>query len=67
MLIVCPSDAGNLTFRAFTLGILGQYTMDKDRFAGSKDFAGKVEDTLGGIAGDAKTQAAGKVRDGPDH
>jgi uncharacterized protein YjbJ (UPF0337 family) len=35
--------------------------MDTDRIAGSaKDFAGKVE---GGIAGDAKTQAAGKVRE----
>ena len=30
--------------------------MDKDRIAGSaKDFVGKVEDTLGDIAGDAKT------------
>ncbi len=38
--------------------------MDKDRIAGSaKDFAGKIEDTVGGIAGDAKTQAAGKVRE----
>jgi uncharacterized protein YjbJ (UPF0337 family) len=38
--------------------------MDKDRIAGSaKDFAGKVEDTLGDVAGDAKTQAAGKVRE----
>src|SRR5436190_9794139 len=34
--------------------------MDKDRIAGStKDFAGKVESTLGDIAGDAKTQTAG--------
>ena len=38
--------------------------MDRDRIAGSaKDFAGKIEDTVGGIAGDAKTQAAGKVRE----
>jgi uncharacterized protein YjbJ (UPF0337 family) len=38
--------------------------MDTDRIAGSaKDFAGKVEGTVGGIAGDAKTQAAGKVRE----
>ena len=32
--------------------------MDKDRIAGSaKDFAGKVESTVGDMAGDAKTQA----------
>jgi uncharacterized protein YjbJ (UPF0337 family) len=38
--------------------------MDKDRIAGSaKDFAGKVEGTFGDIAGDAKTQAAGHVRE----
>src|SRR5450755_3775899 len=38
--------------------------MDKDRIAGSaKDFAGKVEGTVGDIAGDAKTQAAGGVRE----
>jgi uncharacterized protein YjbJ (UPF0337 family) len=38
--------------------------MDKDRFAGSaKDFAGKVEGTGGDIAGDVKTQAAGRVRE----
>jgi uncharacterized protein YjbJ (UPF0337 family) len=38
--------------------------MDNDRIAGStRDFAGKVEGTVGGIAGDAKTQAAGKVRE----
>ncbi len=38
--------------------------MDKDRIAGAaKDFAGKIEDIVGGIAGDAKTQAAGKVRE----
>src|SRR5450631_1737052 len=38
--------------------------MDKDRIAGSaKDFAGKVEGTVGDIAGDAKTQAAGRVRE----
>jgi uncharacterized protein YjbJ (UPF0337 family) len=38
--------------------------MDKDRFAGSaKDFAGKVEVAVGDIAGEAKTQAAGRVRE----
>ena len=38
--------------------------MDKDRIAGSaQDFAGKVEGTVGDIAGDAKTQAAGRVRE----
>ena len=38
--------------------------MDKDRIAGSaKDFAGKVDGTVGDIAGDAKTQAAGSVRE----
>ena len=38
--------------------------MDKDRIArAAKDFAGKVEGTAGDIAGDAKTQAAGRVRE----
>jgi uncharacterized protein YjbJ (UPF0337 family) len=38
--------------------------MDKDRVAGSaKDLAGKIEGTVGDIAGDAKTQAAGRVRE----
>src|SRR4249919_1234437 len=38
--------------------------MDKDRIAGSaKDFAGKVESTVGDLAGDAKTQAEGKARE----
>jgi uncharacterized protein YjbJ (UPF0337 family) len=38
--------------------------MHKDRIAGSaKDFAGKVESTVGGIAGDARTHAAGQVRE----
>ena len=38
--------------------------MDKDRIAGSaKDFAGKVEGAVGDIAGDAKTQAAGRARE----
>src|ERR1700676_1901915 len=38
--------------------------MDKNRIAGSaKDFAGKVEGTVGDIAGDAKTQAAGRIRE----
>jgi uncharacterized protein YjbJ (UPF0337 family) len=39
--------------------------MDKDRIVGSaKEFAGKVESTVGGIAGDAKTGAAGRIREG---
>jgi uncharacterized protein YjbJ (UPF0337 family) len=38
--------------------------MDNDRIAGSvKDHAGKVERTVGDIAGDARTQAAGRVRE----
>jgi uncharacterized protein YjbJ (UPF0337 family) len=38
--------------------------MDKDRVAGSaKDFAGKVEGAVGDIAGDARTQAAGRTRE----
>jgi len=38
--------------------------MDKDRIAGSaKDFAGKVESTVGGLTGDAKTQAEGRARE----
>jgi uncharacterized protein YjbJ (UPF0337 family) len=38
--------------------------MDKDRIASSaKDFAGKLEGTVGDIAGDAKTEAAGRVRE----
>jgi uncharacterized protein YjbJ (UPF0337 family) len=38
--------------------------MDKDRIAGSaKDFGGKVEGAVGDIAGDAKTQAAGRARE----
>ena len=38
--------------------------MDNDRVIGSaKDFAGKVEGTSGDIAGDIKTQAAGRVRE----
>ncbi|TMJ55955.1 MAG: CsbD family protein [Alphaproteobacteria bacterium] len=38
--------------------------MDKDRIAGSaKDFAGKVEGSVGDIAGDAKTQVEGRVRE----
>jgi uncharacterized protein YjbJ (UPF0337 family) len=38
--------------------------MDKDRIAGSaKDFAGKVEGTIGDISGDVKTQASGRVRE----
>ena len=38
--------------------------MEKDRIAGSaKNFAGKVEGAVGDIAGDAKTEAAGRVRE----
>jgi uncharacterized protein YjbJ (UPF0337 family) len=38
--------------------------MDNDRIAGSaKDFAGKVEGAVGGMAGDAKTQASGVARE----
>ena len=38
--------------------------MDKDRIAGSaKDLAGKVESTVGDMAGDAKTQAEGRARE----
>ena len=38
--------------------------MDKDRIAGSaKDFAGKVEGTVGDLTGDAKTQAEGRARE----
>jgi uncharacterized protein YjbJ (UPF0337 family) len=38
--------------------------MDKDRIAGSaKDFAGKVEGTVGSMTGDAKTQAEGRARE----
>jgi uncharacterized protein YjbJ (UPF0337 family) len=37
--------------------------MDKDRVAGSaKDFAGKVEGTVGDITGDTKAQAEGLAR-----
>jgi uncharacterized protein YjbJ (UPF0337 family) len=38
--------------------------MDQDRIAGSaKDFAGELEGAIGDIAGDARTQAAGRVRE----
>jgi len=38
--------------------------MDKDRIAGSaKDFGGKVEGTVGDLAGDAKMQASGRARE----
>ena len=38
--------------------------MDNDRIAGSaKDFAGKVEGAVGGMAEDAKTQASGVARE----
>ena len=37
--------------------------MDKDRIAGSaKEFAGKAEGAFGGIADDARTQAAGTAQ-----
>jgi uncharacterized protein YjbJ (UPF0337 family) len=37
---------------------------DNDRIAGAaKDFAGKAESTIGDIAGDAKTQASGRIRE----
>ena len=50
---------------SFANFILGRCSMDKDRIGGSaKDFAGKVESTVGGIAGDAKTEAAGRIRQG---
>jgi len=42
----------------------GVIAMDKDRIAGSaKDFAGKVEGAVGSMAGDARTQAAGRTRE----
>jgi uncharacterized protein YjbJ (UPF0337 family) len=38
--------------------------MDKDRTSGlAKDLADKVDSTVGDIAGDAKAQAAGRVRE----
>jgi uncharacterized protein YjbJ (UPF0337 family) len=38
--------------------------MDMDRIAGSaKDFAGKLEGAVGDIAGDAKIEAAGRIRE----
>jgi uncharacterized protein YjbJ (UPF0337 family) len=38
--------------------------MDKDRIAGSgKDFVGKVEGAVGDIAGDSRTQTAGRIRE----
>jgi uncharacterized protein YjbJ (UPF0337 family) len=38
--------------------------MDKDRIAGSaKEFGGRVEGAIGEMAGDAKTQAAGRARE----
>jgi uncharacterized protein YjbJ (UPF0337 family) len=40
------------------------WNMDKDRIVGSaKDFAGKVESAVGGMAGDAKTETAGRVHE----
>jgi uncharacterized protein YjbJ (UPF0337 family) len=38
--------------------------MDKDRIAGSaKDFTGKVEGAVGNMAGDARTEAQGRLRE----
>ncbi len=38
--------------------------MENDRIAGSaKNFAGKLEGAVGEIAGDAKTEAAGRIRE----
>ncbi|WP_024515752.1 CsbD family protein [Bradyrhizobium sp. Tv2a-2] len=38
--------------------------MDKDRIVGTaKDFAGKAETTVGEMAGDAGTQASGRLRE----
>ena len=38
--------------------------MNEDRIAGAaKDFAGKTESTFGDVAGDAETQAKGRVRE----
>jgi uncharacterized protein YjbJ (UPF0337 family) len=40
------------------------FAIQNDRIAGSaKDFADKVEGTVGDIAGDAKTQAASRIRE----
>jgi uncharacterized protein YjbJ (UPF0337 family) len=42
----------------------GVTAMDKDRIAGSaRDFAGKVENTVGDVSGNAQTQAAGRARE----
>lgn len=38
--------------------------MDKDRISGmAKDVAGKVEGAVGGITGDARTEASGRARE----
>jgi uncharacterized protein YjbJ (UPF0337 family) len=38
--------------------------MDNDRISGSaKDFGGRVEGSIGDIAGDTKTRAAGRIRE----
>jgi uncharacterized protein YjbJ (UPF0337 family) len=38
--------------------------MDPDRITGTaKEFAGKAEGTVGDLAGDARTQASGRVRE----
>jgi uncharacterized protein YjbJ (UPF0337 family) len=39
-------------------------SMDKDRISGSaKDFAGKAEGAVGNMAGDAQTEAEGRLRE----
>jgi uncharacterized protein YjbJ (UPF0337 family) len=44
--------------------LLWSMRMDNDRIAGSaKDFAGKVEGTVGNMAGDARTEAQGRLRE----
>src|SRR5579862_8078151 len=42
----------------------GEFVMDKDRWAGAaKDAAGKVESTVGDLAGDAETSASGRLKE----
>ena len=62
----CPSGGTEAIVCNWLSGVSFQIwcTMDKDRIAGSaKDVAGKVEGAVGGFAGDAKTQAAGRARE----
>ena len=47
-----------------SLKSIGSKIMDKDRIAGAaKDWAGKAEGAVGDMAGDADTEAAGRVRE----